>query len=79
MENIVIMIAYFISLYILIFWILTLLEKGVGPTKGKKLEKFPLVTVCIPAYNEGDNIAETIESVINLDYPKQKVEITGKR
>ena len=33
------------------------------------------VSVVIPAYNEGENIKETIESVLNSDYPKDKLEV----
>jgi cellulose synthase/poly-beta-1,6-N-acetylglucosamine synthase-like glycosyltransferase len=74
MIKIIILIAYFISLYLVIFWLLILLEKGVKP-KPKKLTRFPLVTVCIPAYNEQGRIAETIDSVMGLDYPKDKLEL----
>ena len=35
----------------------------------------PLVSVIIPAYNQGKFIAEAIESVIRQDYPKGKIEI----
>ncbi len=68
------MIAYFISLYLLIFWMLVLIEKGVK-YKVRKLKTFPTISICIPAYNEGKNIKETIKSVVGLDYPKEKIEI----
>jgi cellulose synthase/poly-beta-1,6-N-acetylglucosamine synthase-like glycosyltransferase len=41
----------------------------------KTLTKFPLVTVIIPAYNEEKTLEKTVESVLNLDYPKEKLEI----
>ncbi len=75
MIRIIIMVAYFISLYFIIFWLLVLLEKGVKPQLPKKLTTFPFVSICIPAYNEEKNIAETIDSVLNLDYPREKMEI----
>ena len=74
MIRLIIMVAYFISLYLVIFWLLTLYEKGIK-LKPRKLKKFPFVTICIPAYNEEKNITETIHSVLNLDYPKDKIEI----
>ncbi|MCK4521849.1 MAG: glycosyltransferase family 2 protein [Nanoarchaeota archaeon] len=74
MIRIIIMTAYFISLYFIIFWLLVLLEKGTKAVT-KKLKDFPFVSVCIPAYNEEDNIVETIESVLGLDYPKEKIEL----
>ncbi len=70
----IILVAYFISLYLVIFWLLTLYEKGIRLAP-RKLKKFPFVTVCVPAYNEESNIKETIQSVIDLDYPRNKIEI----
>ena len=35
----------------------------------------PTVSILIPAYNEEDTIASTLNSVLNLDYPKAKMEI----
>ncbi len=38
-------------------------------------ENLPSITILIPAYNEADTIAGTIQSVLDLDYPKDKKEI----
>lgn len=35
----------------------------------------PYVSILIPAHNEEEYIAKCIESVLNLDYPKEKLEI----
>jgi len=67
--------AYFISLYFVIFWLLVFLENGYRDRKRKKLKYFPRVSVIIPAYNEGEQVAKTIESALSLDYPKDKLEI----
>jgi biofilm PGA synthesis N-glycosyltransferase PgaC len=40
-----------------------------------KLDKLPGVTVIIPAYNEEKSIAETIDSAIGLDYPRELLEV----
>ncbi|MEK6835606.1 MAG: glycosyltransferase family 2 protein, partial [Nanoarchaeota archaeon] len=73
-STIVIWILYLISLYIIIFWLLVLIE-GKKTNKIKKLKKFPLVSILIPAYNEQDTIIGVLKSVIKLDYPKNKLEI----
>lgn len=65
--------AYLISLYFVVFWLLVLFE-GKTNKKPKKLKSFPLVTVVIPAYNEEKRIKATLESVLKLDYPKEKLE-----
>lgn len=73
-KTIILFLTAIVSLYYIIFWILLLLEK---PPKEKKIkfEKLPLVSIIIPAYNEEKTIASTIESVLNLDYPKNKLQI----
>lgn len=46
--------------------------------KNKKVEKKdyePNVTILIAAYNEADNIEATIKNKLDLDYPKDKLEI----
>ena len=43
--------------------------------KIRRIKKYPTVSIVIPAYNEEDNIVETINSVVNLDYPKDKIKL----
>ena len=66
--------AYLLSLFFAIFWFLVLLDENIKP-KAKKLKKYPLVSIVIPAFNEGKNILQTLISLINLNYPKNKLEI----
>lgn len=72
--RIIILIAYFISLFFIVFWLLVFLDKG-AKEKGKKIKRFPFVSICIPAYNEEKNVEETVNSVLSLNYPKDKMEI----
>ena len=49
--------------------------------KGKKVDEKiegyePTVTVVIPLFNEGSSIYDTIKSLVALDYPREKLEIT---
>lgn len=70
----IILTSYFISLYLIIFWLLTLFDKGIKPIY-KKIKSYPLVSICVPAFNEEKSIKETIESIVNLDYPKGRMEV----
>jgi cellulose synthase/poly-beta-1,6-N-acetylglucosamine synthase-like glycosyltransferase len=74
-STIIIWSAYFIGLYFTIFWLLVFLDNGAKDKKLEKLKEFPLVSVIIPAYNEEKNIKKTIESVLSLNYPKDKLQI----
>ncbi len=62
----------FVGLILGVFWLNLLFFK-----EGKriKIKKFPYISVIIAAYNEEETIEKTIQSVLNLDYPKDKLEI----
>jgi len=66
--------SYFISLYFAIFWFLVLIDKETK-TRMRKLKRHPIVSIVVPAYNEGKNLVATLTSLINLKYPKNKLEI----
>src|SRR5512138_3472194 len=36
----------------------------------------PTITIVVPLYNEGPSIYDTIKSLVELDYPRDRVEIT---
>jgi len=38
-------------------------------------EALPTVGVIVPAFNEGELVAETLKSLLNSDYPREKLEI----
>ncbi|WP_195238251.1 glycosyltransferase [Romboutsia sp. 1001285H_161024_C4] len=43
--------------------------------KDEKLKEFPFVSILIPAHNEGKVIGKTVESLLLLDYPIDKMEL----
>ena len=67
----------FVSLYFLVFWLLVSLDRifGEEQKKLKKLTKFPLVSIAIPAYNEEKVVEKTMQCVVELDYPSDKLEL----
>ncbi len=72
-TDIALSILYVITLFYTVFWLIALLDEK--PEKKTKLNTRPFITVAVPAYNEEDTIEETIDSVKNLSYSKQKLEI----
>lgn len=74
-TTIVIWGAYLFSLYLLTFWLLTLIDKGGLKDNEKELKEIRKVTVAIPVYNEEKNVKDTIESVLNLEYPHGMIEL----
>ena len=71
--------AYIASIYFMVFWFMTFFEKRhefkSEECEEQKITKFPFVSVLIPAYNEEVHISETIDSVLNLNYPSDRYEI----
>lgn len=65
--------TYFILLFLSIFWLLVLFTEE--DTKNNKKHQTPFFSVIVPAYNEEKSITATLTSLINLDYPAEKIEI----
>jgi cellulose synthase/poly-beta-1,6-N-acetylglucosamine synthase-like glycosyltransferase len=66
--------ASLISMYFAVFWFLVLVDK---PPKQERRQwkEWPFLTVIIPAYQEEDCIVETMESVLKVDYPHDKLQL----
>ncbi len=84
--NIFLWITYLVSLYFSVFILLIYLDKKDIFRKEETdslekeredffLQKHPLVSVLVPAYNEEKTIIRTLESVHQLDYPQEKLEV----
>lgn len=65
---------YFVGLYFSLFWLSVLLFKPDSFPK-KSIRNWPAVTIIMPMWNEQDNIGPTLESLKNLDYPKDKLHL----
>ena len=72
MNEVFLWISSFFALVISLFWLQVMF---LNEEKTKITIKFPSVSILIPAYNEEKTITKTIKSVLNLDYPKDKLEI----
>jgi cellulose synthase/poly-beta-1,6-N-acetylglucosamine synthase-like glycosyltransferase len=69
----------FLSIYVQIFLLLTFIErrKEIKYRVGKDIHliEYPSVTVIVPCWNEEKTIGGTIESLLKLDYPSDKIKI----
>jgi cellulose synthase/poly-beta-1,6-N-acetylglucosamine synthase-like glycosyltransferase len=61
-----------------VFFLLTFFEKRkkIIMRKGTlELKEYPSVTIIIPCYNEEKTVRGTVRSLLNLDYPKDKLKL----
>ena len=68
----------FLSVYVQVFFLITFLEKRKNilvRTEPIELNEYPGVTVIIPCYNAEMTITGTVDSLLDLDYPKEKLKI----
>ncbi|MFZ2205177.1 MAG: glycosyltransferase [Minisyncoccia bacterium] len=68
----------FLSVYVQVFFLVTFLEKRKNiliRTEPIELDEYPGVTIIVPCYNESKTITATIDSLLNLDYPKDKLRL----
>ncbi|MBL7051965.1 MAG: glycosyltransferase family 2 protein [Nanoarchaeota archaeon] len=71
--DIVLFITYFILVFLAMFWMIVLFTRD--NTKKEKLGYDPLFSVIVPAYNEEASVEGTLQSLVDLEYPKDKIEI----
>ena len=65
--------AYALFIYPAVLWLLSRLAPV--PKAWADPPQWPTVTILVPAYNEEDSIAGTLESLLALDYPVDRREI----
>ncbi|MFP4402173.1 MAG: glycosyltransferase [Candidatus Nanoarchaeia archaeon] len=68
-------ILYFISLYLLLYWMLVMFEHNTPTTKRSILNKEEEVTIILPMWNEEENIGPTLKSLFQSKYPKDKFHV----
>ncbi|MFC1721167.1 glycosyltransferase [Patescibacteria group bacterium] len=75
-DNTLVYIFLFISLYFEVFFLITFLEYKSRPViKAVLPKKLPSVTIMVPCWDEERTAAKTIKSLLALDYPKNKLKI----
>lgn len=67
--------VWFLSTYFVILLLLSVFNNRKRLFEAtKKLQSFPFVTVIVPAFNEEETIASTINSLKQVNYPENKIE-----
>src|SRR3989344_4353060 len=77
-PSVIFYILVFMSVYVQVFFLVTFLEnkkKIVVRNGGIKLSHYPAVTIIVPSFNEEKTVYKTVRSLINLNYPKEKLQI----
>lgn len=73
-TQVIVLMTIFLGLFTGIYFLLTLDQnKDKIKTKLKEYFELPAVTVIVPAYNEENTVAKTLNSLLNLDYPKDRL------
>jgi cellulose synthase/poly-beta-1,6-N-acetylglucosamine synthase-like glycosyltransferase len=70
----------FLSLNFEVFLLITYFENRLNIKEEEKLsnrilKKYPTVSIIVPCWNEEATVSKTIHSLLNLDYPKDKLKI----
>lgn len=69
----------FLSVYVQVFFLVTFLEnrKEIFSLSDRedKLDNFPAITIIVPCWNEESNIYKTVRSILDLNYPKNRIQI----
>ncbi len=79
-SEIAMYIIIFLAVYVQVFFMVTFFERrkhlnALHDEDVPVLSEFPSVAVIVPAWNESKTVHGTILSLLNLDYPKDKLEV----
>jgi poly-beta-1,6-N-acetyl-D-glucosamine synthase len=68
-------ICLFIALYFEVFLMISFFEKRPTKRDASSPARYPTVSMLVPCFNEERTLAGTIDSLLALDYPTEKLEI----
>jgi len=68
-------IALFLALYVEVFLLLNYFEHKPAQKSARTPNYFPSVSIIVPVWNEERTLANTLRSLLALEYPKKKLEI----
>lgn len=74
--DVVYLIAYTVMIYSAVLWYTVFFANKKGMNINPRVKNYPSVSFLIPSYNEEECIERCINSIKNLEYPKEKINIT---
>lgn len=80
LSDSIVYVFLFVSLYFEVFLLVTYFDKRLQmkdeTARNKRMaRKYPTVTILVPCWNEGTTLSKTVHSLLNLNYPKDKLSI----
>ena len=72
--NVLLFIVLFIGVYLSFLYLITYFSQS-DEEKEYKTTNMPYISIIVPAYNEERTIGKTINSLLQLQYPKDKLEV----
>ena len=67
--------SLFLALYFEVFLLISFFEKKPSTKTAARPTRYPEVAVLVPCWNKASTLGPTIESLLALDYPKEKLSI----
>ncbi len=68
-------VCLFIALYLEVFLLISFFEKRPATKTTALPRRYPTVSVLVPCWNKGDTLGGTVRSLLELDYPKDKLRV----
>ena len=67
----------FLSMYFQVLLLVSFFEnaKKIKDEENQDIKNYPSVTIAVPCWNEEKTLAGTLDSLLSLDYPKDKLTI----
>lgn len=67
--------SFFLALYFEVFLLISFFEKKPAAKTSSRPARYPMAAVLVPCWNKAATLGPTIESLLALDYPKDKLSI----
>ncbi len=80
LQSLILYFSLFVSLFFEVFILITYFEtreelKFEEEHLKKEITHYPSVSIIVPSFNEEKTVTATVESLLNLDYPKDKLSL----